>query len=243
MRFMASSIMIFFLCITALRADVHLIIYATYDGKTGHSGIAIDDYSVKVIESTRSGQRYYRYDTVYTGSLTYYDFWPLNDLYKGRYDGDVEPVYFKLPSSRWKQMISLKTLADQGVPHKFGYACDGIISIPTSKQKDFELMEFLDKKIDIFRSFNSMEYNCCDFIVEALNHLTGKQIEAKEFIVIGFVTTPNELYKSISRWKDVVIVKDPGDKINGTFFHERIITRLQPLLSIFKLLIIIPNSL
>ncbi|MEP6793321.1 MAG: hypothetical protein ABJB16_03270 [Saprospiraceae bacterium] len=243
MRVIASFLITYFLSVAALRADVHVVIYATYHGHTGHCGIAIDDYRISVLESVRSGLPYYYNDTINTGALTYYDFWPLKDLYKGRYDGDVDPIYYKLPSARWKQMISLKTLADQGVPHKFGYPCDALVSIPTTKQKDFELMEFLDKKIVGFKSFNSMQYNCCDFVAEALTHLTGRQIEAREFIVKDFVTTPNELYKTISRWKDVRIVKDPGEKINGTFFQERIIARLQPLLSIFKLLIIIPNSL
>ena len=232
-----------FLVLNTVRADIYIIIYATHNGNTGHCGIAVDEYEVRILDKILAGQISYIHDTIKTGALTYYDFWPLKDVYKGRYDGDVEPAYYKLPSSAYKQMISLKTLMDEGVPHKFGYPCDAILSIVTSKHQDFDLMEFLNEKMRAFRSFNSMQYNCCDYVADALVHVTGKKINAKEFVVKDFVTTPNEMYKQISAWSGVAIVKDPGDKINGSFFHERILSRILPVLTVFQLFINIPNSL
>jgi len=243
---MRSSILIIFILMlfsSSLWADVHLIIYATYNGNTGHCGIAVDDYKIVVKETIQSGHTSYYYDTINTGTLKYYDFWPFDDVYKGQYNGDVKPLYYRLPSTTYKQLISLKTLADQGVPHKFGYPCDAIISIQTTNRKDFEMIDFLERKINEFKSFNSMQHNCCDFVTEALAFLTGKDLVAKEFIVKDFVTTPNELYKNVSLWPGITIVKNPGDKVNGTFFQERILARILPLLNAFQLFIIIPHSL
>lgn len=233
MKFLISVIWLIFSFAIPASADVYIIIYATHNGKTGHCGIAVDQYKVVVQEEWIGGIVNYRLDSVKTGTLTYYDLWPVNDSYKGNYEGDVEARYFKLPSDRWKQWISLRTLSDQGVPHKFGYPCDGLISFPCSKREDFEMVGYLDNRLRQQKAFNTMHHNCCDFVSDAITYLTGKEIVAKEFIIKNYATTPNELYKVVSGWLDVEIIKNPGVTVNGSFVQERVYERILPLLSLF----------
>jgi len=214
------------LLVNLAKADVHLIIYATYRGKTGHAGIAVDDYKVKVLEYLARGKTMYRYDTIATGFVTYYDFWPLDDAYKGNYEGDVAPAYFRLPSSKWKRIISLKTLADEGIPHKEGYPCDGILTIPTTPAQDFRLIRYLNMQMEEAKSFNAIHYNCSDFVAEALTFITGKPIKAKEYIIKNYATTPNQLYKQVAHWKETNIYKDAGKKVEGSFVQQRILNFL-----------------
>src|ERR1044071_162622 len=48
--------------------NVYIVIYATADGRTGHAGIAIDNYQVHILGDKE--------DTVADGTLTYFDLWP-----------------------------------------------------------------------------------------------------------------------------------------------------------------------
>lgn len=221
-------------CLTVhVNAEVYLIIYATHNGNTGHCGIAVDNYKIVIKEYSHEGHIKFRNDTIPTGTLTYYDLWPMQDNYKEKYDGEVEPHYYKLPSSSWKQFISTKTLADEGVPHKFDYPCDGIVSIPSTKNKDIRMISYLNALVNENRNFSAMKFNCCDFIVQALTQHVGHEIYAKEFIVKGEVTTPNELFKVVANWPGSIILKDPGTRIEGSFFEERIVARILPFLNIF----------
>jgi hypothetical protein len=232
---------IFFWGINTVYADVHLIIYATQQGRTGHCGIAVDDYIVQVQTYLSGGKTCYRADSIKTGTLLYYDLWPMKDEYKGNYEGDVAPIYYKLPSNHFKQYISLKTLADQGVPHKFGFPCDGILTFPVDQVRDFETIRFLNQLMLRNKDFNALHYNCCDFVIEAINHLTGLNISAKEFIIKNYANTPNQLYKVVSGMSGVRITKDAGPAVNNSFVQARVIDRLMPILAIFQLFIHIPN--
>jgi hypothetical protein len=51
--------------------DVYFIVYATKDGKTGHSVFAIDYYDIYVYGKMINGNMVYKYDTVKNGTLTY----------------------------------------------------------------------------------------------------------------------------------------------------------------------------
>ncbi|MBK8503355.1 MAG: hypothetical protein IPL46_14730 [Saprospiraceae bacterium] len=222
-----------FLLFKLARADVFVVIYATSEGKTGHCGIAVEDYQIRIEDIHDGPNLVYRRDSVKTGTLTYYDLWPKNNDYKNRYDGDVESEYFKLPSSRWKGLISLRTLSDQGLPHKFGYGCNAIVRIPCERRTDFQVVEFLDSILDARAAFNAMKYNCCDFVVRALNYITDRELNAREFVIKDYVTTPNKLYQVVSSWNYAEVIKDPGSIINGSFMQERIFGRLMSLLAIF----------
>jgi hypothetical protein len=79
-------------------ADVYVVIYATTETKTGHAGVAIDRYQIQRRDVTVSGVTAERADTVRTGSLTYYDLWPKDDVIpKTLTFQKVEPQYYKLP--------------------------------------------------------------------------------------------------------------------------------------------------
>ena len=184
-------------------ANAYLVIYATSNGSTGHCGIAVDNYTIYVREKNVDGRSAFYYDTVHTGTLTYFDLWPKRDVYKGSYELDTDPVYYRLPSSSHKQLVSLKTLQDQGLPHKFQYPCDGILSITSSKKTDLLLLQYIEKLVDENAPFNSVKYNCCDFAIEALTFVTGKTISAKEFVLKVYVTTPNLLFREVSAWPGV----------------------------------------
>lgn len=209
-------------------ANVHVIIYATCDGKTGHAGIAVDEYLIKIRETVKGGKTEYRADTVATGYVRYYDLWPKNDDYKVNYDRDVASTYYQLPSSKWKGLLSVKTLADQGVPHKEGYPSDGIITLRTTPKDDLQLEGFLQQRSDSGKPFNAMRYNCCDFVTEALVFLFGRPLNARELIFKTLTSTPNRLYKVLAKWPEAEVVKDPGNKVDGSFVQQRIIGRMIP---------------
>lgn len=210
------------------RADIHVIIYATCGGKTGHAGIAVDDYQIKISEVRTGGKTAYRKDTVATGFVQYFDLWPTNDEYKVSYDKDVEATYYRLPSNRWKRLLSVRTLAEEGLPHKEGYPCDGIITLPNSKAGDLELAAYLERKRDAGRPFNAMRYNCCDFVSEAIAFAARRQVFAKELVYKQLISTPNRLFRELRTWDGAQVVKDPGKKVDGSFFQERILGRMIP---------------
>lgn len=222
-------------------ANVYVVIYATNNGHTGHCGLAIDDYYIRVLESKNECQTS-TYDTVRTGTLVYFDLWPFKDEYKGNYEGDIAPKYYKLPSARYNQYISVKTLSDQGIPHKYNAPVDGLLAYASTKRQDFEIRKYMDDLMDSNKSFNAMHYNCGDFVLAGINHLLGVQLSAKEYVIKDYVTTPNEIYKVLSSRKDFDIVKDPGDKIKGSFVYERIFAQV-PVFQFFQLFTLIPSLL
>ena len=224
------STAIFFglMCTHTVRADVHVVFYATCQGKTGHAGIAVDEYEIRVLDCYPNGQAAYCKDTVKTGFITYFDLWPLEDKYKARYSEDVAPAYYRLPSSKWKNPITLKRLIEEGIPHKEGYPADGVFTFPTRPADDFRLLGFLRQKMNDSRAFNAVRYNCCDFVAEAVQFLSGKPIHAKEAVFGYQITTPNALYKRLMGWKEILIQKDAGASVQGSFLQERI---LHPLIS------------
>jgi hypothetical protein len=223
-------------------ANAYIIIYATHNGHTGHCGIAVDDYYIRVNEPT-SDRGIYTFDSIKTGSLVYYDLWPYKDEYKGNYEGDVTPRYYKLPSATYKQLISLRTLTDQGLPHKLNEPCDAILSYPCSTKADFLLKNSLAALVSRDKPFNAMHYNCGDFVLEAIRTITNQNYYAKEFVIKDFVTTPNEIFKVLSKEKNFRVIKDPGDRIQGTFVQERILERVLPVMHFFQLFTLIPSLL
>ena len=81
-------------------ADVYLVYYATVNGRTGHVGIAVDNYRILIREAWREGNLVEVEDTVATGELTYYDLWPAEDEFSVFSTGkDIPGLYYKLPVS------------------------------------------------------------------------------------------------------------------------------------------------
>jgi hypothetical protein len=244
-RLIRMMLMVWFIVstLTGIRADVHVVIFATYGGRTGHCGLAIDDYCIRAIDQQCNGVSYITYDTIATGTVTYYDLWPVKDEYKGNYDGDIAARYYRLPSSQYKQWISLKTLSDQGVPHKFNYPADGIVTLVSSPKQDFLLRTWIDDQIRLERDFNAIHHNCCDFVGEAIYQLTGQSIDAREWIIRYHATTPNPFYKAVAQIPNARITKNPGDLVDGTFVEERVYKRFLPIIKILPLIIQIPCRL
>ena len=203
-------------------ADVYVITYATYKGKTGHTAIALDNYEILHYEKIVDSQIVSRYDTLKTQRLTYFDLWPKEDS-KMTILRTLPPEYNLLPRSSSEQSITIESLIEKGLPHRQGYLSDGILRIKTSPFQDFILKDYIKKLIDEAKPFNTRTYNCTDFCLEAVNFLTGWKVEAKEFIPMHRSNTPNKFYKVLVKNYKVEIVQDAGKKVSGSFIRERLI--------------------
>ncbi len=211
-------------CAGGLAYDtIYILYYATAAGKTGHIGIAVDNYRIVYRDVETSKGKTEISDTVANGRLTYFDLWPEEDQFTATRTGkDIPAAYYKLPVSSTEE-ITLNSLYDSGIPHKEYYPCDGILKIKTSWQQDQQLLRVLDSMINANRLFNAQEFNCADFVREALEKLLRVDLKSKEFVFTGWSTTPNKLYRNILRLGNVEIIKDPGKKSEGSFLKERVI--------------------
>jgi len=204
--------------------DVYFLTYATKDGKTGHSAIVVDNYIIYVTDHLENNIIRYRYDTLKTGTLTYFDFWPEEDHFSIINVGkDTKARYNRLPAASYDKEITIDYLKDYGIPHIRNYPCDGILLFKTSPYEDYRLVHFMDSIISLNRPFNVRRFNCSNFVLHGANYVTGRKITAKEFIPFSFSTTPNRLYLKLSKMDGMVVLADPGSKVNGLFFKERII--------------------
>lgn len=207
-------------------ANVYVIYYATYKGKTGHIGLAISEYNIYAAETNGAGGSYTKYDTVMASGLLYYDLWPNDDQFSVWHTGKNIPAeYYKLPLNADEE-ITLTSLYDKGIPHKENYPADGILKIETTWQQDQQLEKILDSLIDVKMPFNARRFNCSDFVITALQHLLNIQITAKEFIGLGWSSTPNKLYRELKKIKDVTVIKEAGDKAKGSFIKQRVLYKL-----------------
>jgi hypothetical protein len=163
--------------------NVYFITYATRNGNTGHSALAVDNYDIYVHDSIVNGTLIHKYDTVRTGTLTYFDFWPEEDHFSIRNVGkDTEARYNRLPAASYDKEITLENIVNEGIPHIKNYPCDGILLFKTRPCQDYELVCFMDSIIKVNRPFNVRSFNCSDFVLSGASHVTGRKISAKEFI-------------------------------------------------------------
>lgn len=199
--------------------NVYAIIYATLDGKTGHAGIAVDNYHI-ISSDDAVG------DTVANGTLSYFDLWPSKDDFGlFSYSKDQEAMYYELPNGIWSTPLTLTYLHDFGIPHREHYPPDAILMMRTTPSQDQSLVEYLRRVIAERTTFNPRFYNCTDFVREALAAILGQKVTCREFIPFSFTSTPNKLCRRLMRMADVVVVKAPGHRIKGSFFRERILER------------------
>lgn len=204
-----------------VRADIYLVVYATCAGKTGHTGIAVDNYEIRIRDAGDNWSPVN--DTVKTHSLTYFDLWPKSDR-KMEILKDTEPDYFRLPNSSSERAITVESLMTYGIPHKEGYPCDGLLRIRTSPTQDYLIKVFLDRMSAEKRPFNTRKYNCTDYVLEAFNFITGQRVKAREFIPMRLSSTPNKFYKTILKeYAPAEVLKDASGKVQGTFIRERIL--------------------
>lgn len=204
--------------------DVYFLTYATKDGRTGHSALAVDNYSIYVSDHIGNGITVYHYDTVKTGTLTYFDFWPEEDHFSISNVGkDTKARYNRLPAASYDKEITLAYILSRGIPHIRNYPCDGILVYKTNPYEDYRLIHLMDSLISLDCPFNVRKFNCADFVLYGANHITGKKISAKEFVPFSFSTTPNRLYRKLITIAGMEVIVDPGEKVGGRFFKERII--------------------
>jgi len=209
--------------VPAARADVYVVIYATTESKTGHAGIAIDRYQIQVTDTFTGGARGERADTVRTGQLVYYDLWPKDDVIpRALTFRPVEAQYFKLPGSTSERAITVESLRTLGVPHKEGYACDGLLRIHTLPAADYALGRYLDRVLDERKPFDAWRFNCVDFVLLGLRRVLGTRLDAEEPVVVRRAATPNRLYRALRALAGVEVVKNADRVTGGSFFEERL---------------------
>lgn len=207
-------------------SDIYIIYYATYKGKTGHIGIAVDNYKIIFRENSKGGDTGPVADTVPTGELSYYDLWPNDDYFSvGRTGKDIPAVYYKLPVSTTEE-ITLNSLYDKGIPHKENYPTDGLLKVPTNWNQDQWVKNFLDSMVSANRDFNAQKFNCTDFVRIPLETLLDQELKCREFILVGWSSTPNKFYRKLRKVKGVEVIKNADDKAHRSFIGQRVIYKI-----------------
>jgi hypothetical protein len=203
--------------------DIYLVIYATYKGKTGHAGIAMDKYKIVYREVRTEAGIIWKEDTVKTGELVYFDFWPSEDYFnKVRTAKDIPGTFYKLPEKIFDE-ITLNSLISTGIPHKEHYPCDGLLRIITTAAMDYQVLRLLDSVVAQARKFNARRFNCTDFVLLPLQLAMHQKIKAREFVPVSFSSTPNKLYRRLRNQKGVEVLKNADRRTAGSFIGERVL--------------------
>lgn len=212
-----------------VNADVYYIFYATINGKSGHAGIAVDNYKVVVKDIlNEQNQKIAVYDTIKTKTLSYYDLWPQKDEFNAaNVDKDVPAKYFKLPAASWETPITITSLLTNGIPHEEHYPVDGIIQLKSTPQQDTALKKYIETIISKNYPFNVRSFNCADFVEISIEKHCNCSINADELIVLKPSTTPNRLYQELSKLKNSKIIKDASEKAKGAFTIQRLLKKHQ----------------
>lgn len=221
-------ILVFFLLVlpqsnAEVPEDIYLIIYISKDGKTGHVGMAVDNYKVVVKEDDLPGNTASRYDTIKDNTLTYFDLWGPNDIDLSDHNKNLEARYYKLPRTSAEKKLNVDYFLSKGLPHAYDYPCDALIKIKSTPKADYELKNLASYKSVDKNYFNTRKYNCVDYINECIEEIYGIELNAKEFIPFTWSSTPNKFYKEIIEKMNVDIIKKPSEDVNNSFFKERII--------------------
>ncbi|MEM1119286.1 MAG: hypothetical protein AAGJ18_02490 [Bacteroidota bacterium] len=203
--------------------DIYVIFYTTKDGRTGHVGIAVDNYDIYVNEDADHIQHITTYDTVKFGYLTYYDLWGPTDLDYQDMNKRSKARYYKLPRSSAEAPITVDYFLTKGLPHSYDYPCDAVLKIKTQPKEDYDLKDSLAAIMEQYNYFHPMQYNCTDFVIKGLATHWQEKIDAKEFVFFAKSSTPNQLYLELSKRPDIEIIKKPGNEIYQSFFKERIL--------------------
>jgi len=206
--------------------DIYLIFYLSKDGKTGHLGMAIDNYNILVRDKVINGVRFSEYDTVRDYTLTYFDLWGPPEIPLYQHSTNLQSRYYRLPRTSAEPKITVGYFLTKGLPHSYDYPCDGLLRIKTSPSLDYQMVQVAEALQRQFNYFNSRHYNCVDYIVRCLNTLFKVEIEAKEFIPFTWSSTPNKLYRNIGSYLKVEVVKDASAYADRSFFRERIFNSL-----------------
>jgi len=207
-------------------SDIYIVYYATCKGKTGHMGIAVDNYSIVYREISAGDTSVLVADTIVTGELIYYDLWPNDDYFNVRKTGkDIPALYYKLPVSSTEE-ITINSLYDKGIPHRENYPSDGLLRVRTSWQQDQSMIALLDSMVSANRSFNGRQFNCSDFVRIPLEKLLGQKLKSREFVIAGWSTTPNKLYRRLRAINGIHVIKNADHKAARSFISQRVFYQL-----------------
>jgi hypothetical protein len=211
--------------ILAKSDDVYIIYYATYNGKSGHVGIAVDNYKIRIIENVdKNNQIVSVQDSIKDGTLTYFDLWPTNDDFDLSNISKNQPAkYYKLPTASWEDDITVNSLLEKGIPNEENYPVDGLLKIKTLASKDFKLKQLMSRIIQANKAFNAINFNCTDFVELGLKFLLKKSFNSKEKVVLFSVSTPNKFYNNLIKLPEIIIIKDAKTKSEGSFLVEKIL--------------------
>jgi hypothetical protein len=224
MRFLLCMLFVITISHVAARpTDIYLVIYTTHDGRTGHVGLAVDNYKILVRDTVINRVKTTYNDTVRTVSLTYFDLWGPAEIRWDEHADNLASRYFTLPRSSAEPRITADYFLTRGLPHSYEYPCDALLRLHTSPTMDAHLKEIVAGIQEERPYFNSREYNCTDFVLLCLNRLLHTSLEAKEYIPFTWSSTPNEFYKIIVAHLPVQIIKQAGDEIGKSFVQERLL--------------------
>ena len=204
--------------------DIYIIIYTSNDGRTGHVGMAVDNYDLFVSDESAFGSG--RYDSVRNYTMTYYDLWGPKNLKWHQHNDDFKARYHTLTQSNSSERVDGNFLIEHGMPHKYNYPADAVIKIGSTPDEDFRFKEIINEVILNNPNYNTRNYNCTDFVIKSLEKLFEIDFINKEFIPFSWSSTPNSFYKELVQKLDVEILIDPGNKVEYSFFKERIIKSL-----------------
>ena len=201
-------------------ADMYLITHATYQGETGHSAIAVENYDIIVKDTFINNKATIIFDTLKNGRLTYYDFWPTTEE-----EFDIKTAD-KNVTAKFNRIASVTewSILKLGITKINEKPCDGLVKINLTTEQDFKLKKKLDSVIQISQPFNATKNNCSDFAKYAIEFITGIQLAASENILIKYqFTSPNKLFTAVSKLENATVLKNSALKIKGSFFQEKII--------------------
>ena len=216
-------------CLQAIvaRADVYVILYATLDGYTGHSAIAIEAYDIAISDSMHEGKKVFYEDTISNGKVHYFDLWTTQKSFRFPYlNKDYDALYHAYPSLG--QSFSIQELFYKGLPDgMIARRFDGLIKIKSSKAQDFRLISKLREKVAENKAYNLFSYNCSDFVIDALEIMDQRKIRAREFFIYRLSNTPNKLFRKLSKMEGSKVILDPKKKAKGNFIVHRILKKPQ----------------
>ena len=221
-------ILAFLFYINISNANIYIAYYATQNGNTGHIGIAVDNYDIKIRDFYNNNTYSSKEDSVKNGTLSYFDLWPAKAIAKiWQIQNDYEPLYIQYPKSDFDAPFYLEDLFVTGIPKKKKKTLDGLLQINTTAKQDFLLRKAIDSLINTNRKYNAVKYNCTDFVKTILSIHFGKKIKIKrEHILYAGFYTPNRLFKKLQKEANIELLIDPKEKTKGHFFRERFLKRI-----------------
>ncbi len=168
--------------------DILLIIWASYNGRVGHAGLAVSNY-------TKEGKP--------TGTYTYYDKWPNAGVTKNNVTASVPALYNK-------KVVGFNDLLYKDVTKLEGRPPNGVIRIKTDSAKDKKAIEAMEEVHMPY--YNGAYANCADYAKSGITAATGLD-GGKEMVGNVAVTTPNALYNFIAKVPGATIEYDANDTV------------------------------